>query len=79
MKQQSYIKTREGIGSLFHEMNMENFTLKKFDIRFDYELFYTGRQAFKYILDKIQSQTPTLLKKYRQYIKCLDNEEIRNS
>ena len=58
MKQQSYIKTREGIGSLFHEMNMENFTLKKFDIRFDYELFYTGRQAFKYILDTISDTHP---------------------
>ena len=53
MKQQQYIKNRDGIGSLFHEINMENLPLRKIDIGFDYELFYTGRQAFKYILDSI--------------------------
>lgn len=49
----NYIKNREGIGSLFHEIGVDTNAFKKTDIALDFELFYTGRQAFKYILDTI--------------------------
>lgn len=53
MDHHNYIKKREGIGSTFHDIAIDANPLKKIDITFDYELFYTGRQAFKYILDTI--------------------------
>ena len=59
MDHQNYIKKREGIGSLFHEISTEDIPLQKIDIEFNYELFYTGRQAFKFILDTI-SDTHTI-------------------
>jgi len=51
MNIKSYIKHREGIGSSFH---MEDTIKLDFvHLNFDYEIFYSGRQAFKYILDEI--------------------------
>lgn len=49
----TYIQKREGIGSLFHNIDHKEYQFNQVDIPFDYKLFYTGRQAFKYILDTI--------------------------
>jgi hypothetical protein len=57
MNHHNYNKHKEGIGSLFHEIGDTNLS-QKIDITFDYELFYTGRQAFKYILDTISNNQP---------------------
>ena len=51
MKTNLYNKHREGIGSSFHLEDVMN--LDPFNLNFDYEIFYSGRQAFKYILDEI--------------------------
>jgi hypothetical protein len=53
MEIENYIKKREGIGSLFHDIDSEHYHFDKINFQFEYELFYTGRQAFKFILDKI--------------------------
>lgn len=53
MEIKNYIKKREGIGSLFHDIDSEHYNFNKINLEFEYELFYTGRQAFKFILDKI--------------------------
>lgn len=53
MKLKKHIKKREGIGSLFHDIEISNYHFNNIKIGFDCELFYTGRQAFKYILDTI--------------------------
>jgi hypothetical protein len=47
----SYKKRREEVGSSFHRV--DDMGLEKVDINFDYDTFYSGRQAFKYILDKV--------------------------
>ena len=51
MSIKSYIKHREGIGSSFHLE--DTIKLDFVHLNFDYEIFYSGRQAFKYILDEI--------------------------
>jgi hypothetical protein len=58
MELKSFSKKREGIGSLFNETDPKDYPFSRIKIEFDYELFYTGRQAFKYILDSIfENQT----------------------
>jgi hypothetical protein len=52
----TYSSKREGIGSLFHNIDEKEYQFNKVAIDFDYLLFYTGRQAFKYILDTICSE-----------------------
>ncbi len=58
MEVNSYIKKREGIGSLFHEVDQKDYHFNSTKIEFNYELFYTGRQALKYILDIISETHP---------------------
>lgn len=45
---------REGIGSSFHKEDELNLDL--IDLNFNYKLFYSGRHAFKYILDEIHKK-----------------------
>ena len=54
MKLKKHIKKREGIGSLFHDIEISNYHFNNIKIGFDCELFYTG----------IQSQLIMTLKKY---------------
>ncbi|WP_372756419.1 hypothetical protein [Mariniflexile sp.] len=53
MTTNNYTKKREGIGSLFHDIETSSYTWKPIKLDMEYELFYTGRQAFKFILDTI--------------------------
>lgn len=52
----TYLQRREGIGSMFHRIDTMEHPLNLVEIAFKYELFYTGRQAFKYIIDDIASK-----------------------
>ncbi|MEP5341508.1 MAG: hypothetical protein ABJL44_14510 [Algibacter sp.] len=54
MKTNTYIKRREGIGSSFHKEDLMD--LDVVDLNFDYEIFYSGRHAFKCILDEIHKE-----------------------
>ncbi len=50
----TYIKKRDGIGSMFHDIALEAHAIDSIPIEMDYTLFYTGRQAVKYILETIK-------------------------
>ncbi|MEP1488278.1 MAG: hypothetical protein ABJK28_07600 [Algibacter sp.] len=73
-----YIRHREGIGSSFHKVDEIDLNLVK--LNFEYEIFYSGRQAFKYILDEIhQNNSIEKIWMPKYYCQNSMNDWIKNS